>query len=65
MNWGRRKKELVITIQGNLTTKQFEEVERRMLKICDKFDLGFQASDELWELLIHSQLFDTDEELIE
>ena len=44
-DWGRKKRELVFTIQGDLTTKQYEEVRRRMLKICDKFNLFFATSD--------------------
>lgn len=44
--WGRRKQEVVITIQGLLTEKQYEEVERRIFKIIEKFDMGFAASDE-------------------
>lgn len=44
-DWGRKKRELTITIQGDLTAKQYEEVRRRMLKICDKYDLGFATAD--------------------
>jgi len=44
-DWGRRKRELTITIQGDLTEKQYEAVRRRMLKICEKHDLGFAAAD--------------------
>ena len=44
--WGRRKQDVVITIQGKLTEKQFEEIERRILRIVAKFDMGYGVSDE-------------------
>jgi len=43
--WGRRKLGLVLTIQGELTEKQFAEVERRILKIAEKYNMGYGASD--------------------
>ena len=41
--WGKKKKMCLLTIQGALTEKQYEEVYRRMLKIAEKFDIGFGA----------------------
>ena len=46
--WGRRKQEITITCVGDLTEKQYEEVERRMQKILEKFNMGYVAS--LYEL---------------
>lgn len=40
-NWGRRKKSLILTLQGELTEKQYEKVERAMLKIADRYNLGY------------------------
>jgi len=39
--WGRRKKLVTITLQGKLTEKQFEKIEDRLLKIAERYDLGF------------------------
>ena len=40
--WGRRKKMMTITIAGKLTEKQYEKVERAILKIAERYDLGYQ-----------------------
>jgi len=39
--WGRRKKSVILTLQGELTEKQYEKVERAMLKIADRYNLGY------------------------
>lgn len=42
--WGRKKQEITITCAGDLTEKQYEEVERRIQKILEKFDMGYAAT---------------------
>ena len=41
--WGRKKRMITITCAGDLTEKQYEEVERRLTKILEKFDMGSSA----------------------
>jgi len=45
-DWGRKKKEIVITLQGDLTEKQFEKIDRALYKIAVRYDLGYGAIDE-------------------
>ena len=46
-DWGRKKQMIVMTIQGNLTEKQFEKIQRALLKIVDRYNMGYAANDEL------------------
>ena len=36
MNWGRKKQMCIVTLQGDLTEKQFLKIQKAMLKIIVK-----------------------------
>ena len=39
--WGRKKHMVVFTIQGNVTEKQYEKIQRALLKIADRYNMGY------------------------
>jgi len=45
--WGRKKRNVIFTIQGDFTEKQFEKMHKRLLKIAisNKKGYGFQDDD--------------------
>ena len=45
--WGKKKQIILLTLQGNLTEKQFEKIQNTLLKIAVRYKLGYGASDEL------------------
>tara|TARA_R100000458_G_C8268387_1_gene243223 strand:+ start:601 stop:750 length:150 start_codon:yes stop_codon:yes gene_type:complete len=47
-DWGRRKRNVVFTLQGDCTEKQTEKIYERMLKIAEKYNLGAGWTDEDW-----------------
>ncbi len=46
--WGKRKKDVIFTIQGEVTEKQMETIYARLLKIAERYGLGadWTLSDE-------------------
>jgi hypothetical protein len=46
-DWGRKKQMCVLTIQGDLTEKQFLKIQRALLKIAERYRLGYGANDEM------------------
>ena len=45
--WGRKKHMIVFTLQGDVTEKQFEKIQRALLKIADRYNMGYAANDKL------------------
>ena len=45
--WGKKKQMITLTLQGNLTEKQFEKIEKALLKIAVRYKLGYGALDEM------------------
>ena len=45
--WGRKKRNVIFTIQGDFTEKQFEKMRQRLLKIAiaDKKGFGYDKDD--------------------
>ena len=46
-DWGRKKQMCLLTIQGDLTEKQFLKIQKAMLKIAERYGMGYGANDEL------------------
>ena len=44
MNWGKRKREVTLIIQGELTEKQFEKLYDMMYKKAFRLGLGINWS---------------------
>jgi len=45
--WGRKKQMVMFTIQGDVTAKQFEKIQRALLKIAERYNMGYAANDDL------------------
>lgn len=39
--WGRRKNMVTFTVQGKFTEKQFEKIQKALLKIAKRYDVGY------------------------
>lgn len=39
--WGRRKKQIIFTLQGDVTEKQYDKIERALLKIAIRYNMGY------------------------
>jgi hypothetical protein len=44
--WGRRKRMIIFTIQGDVTEKQAEKIQLALLKIADRYNMGYGANDD-------------------
>ena len=40
-DWGRRKLLVTFTLQGKVTEKQAEKIYERMMRIAERYDLGY------------------------
>tara|TARA_Y100000004_G_C8865472_1_gene390948 strand:- start:685 stop:840 length:156 start_codon:yes stop_codon:yes gene_type:complete len=39
--WGRRKEMVIFTVQGKFTEKQYERIRKALLKIAERYDVGY------------------------
>jgi hypothetical protein len=44
--WGRKKKNVIFTIQGAFTEKQFEKMHKRLLKIAIQNEKGYSYDED-------------------
>ena len=40
-NWGRRKNMVIFTVQGKFTEKQYQKIQKALLKIAVRYDVGY------------------------
>ena len=45
-DWGRRKRNVIFTLQGDVTEKQAAKIWRRMLRIAETYNLGGGWNDD-------------------
>jgi hypothetical protein len=39
--WGRKKEMVIFTVQGKFTQKQYEKIQKALLKIAVRYDVGY------------------------
>jgi hypothetical protein len=44
--WGRKKRNVIFTIQGAFTEKQFEKMHKRLLKIAIQNEKGYSYDED-------------------
>jgi hypothetical protein len=43
--WGRKKLLVTFTLQGKVTEKQAEKIYERMMRIAERYDLGYGETE--------------------